>query len=67
MTSLSTPESPAITLDPWLYQDMRWCVNCGGLQLLIAIFEIESGRLGVCMGCGEEKFLPFTRTIGEAA
>jgi hypothetical protein len=61
------PESPAVTLEPWLYQDMSWCVNCGGLRIVIAVFEIESGRLGVCLGCGDEKFLPFTRTVGEVA
>ena len=67
MTSLlPTPATSAIPLEPWRYQDMRWCANCEGMQAVISVFEIEAGRLGLCMGCGEEKFMPFTR-VTEAA
>ena len=70
MTSLThpAPESPnVVTLEPWLYQDNHWCVHCGGIRIAIAVFEIESGRIALCMGCGEEKFQPFTRVTGEVA
>lgn len=66
---MNSPEYflPTATLDPWKYQDMAWCVNTGGPQILISVYEIESGRLALCLGCGEEKFLPFTRMTAEAA
>jgi hypothetical protein len=54
-------------LDPFLYRDMRWCTRCGGEQVFVPMFECEFGRVGVCMGCGEEKLQRFTRAIGEAA
>lgn len=51
------------SLDPFLYQQMRWCVNCGGEQVFVEVFETEFGRVGVCLGCGEEKLVRFTRTM----
>lgn len=56
-----------IPIEPFLYQDMRWCANCGGPQLVISIYEIESGRIAVCLGCEDEIFLPFSRATSEAA
>ncbi len=53
-------------LDSSVYQDARWCVNCGGEQTFVEVYEFEAGRVGVCLGCGEEKFQAFTRTVGEA-
>ena len=69
MTSLlhSTSEPSVVSLDPLVNQDNHWCMNCAGQRIFIAVFEVETGRLGFCLGCGEEKFLPFTRTVGEAA
>jgi hypothetical protein len=53
-------------LDPFLYQGMRWCVNCAGEQVFVEVFECEAGRVGFCMGCGNERVIPFSRTNSEA-
>jgi hypothetical protein len=54
-------------LDAWLYQDMRWCAHCGGEQVFLPVFEFEGGRVGLCLGCGDERVIWFTRTTaGEA-
>jgi hypothetical protein len=53
-------------LDPFLYQRMRWCGNCGGEQVFVEVFECEAGRMGFCMGCGNERVIPFSRTNSEA-
>jgi hypothetical protein len=52
----------AAALALFLYQDMRWCPECGGEQLFIAMLETDFGRVGLCMGCGQEKVQKFTRT-----
>lgn len=63
-----TSPSPIIVLDSTLYQDMRWCANCGGEKIFVPVFLIEDqGWLGYCLGCGEEKFAAFTRVTQEAA
>jgi hypothetical protein len=54
-------------IDSAIYQDMRWCTNCGGPKVCLSVFEFEGGRVVVCLGCGEEKLAPFTRVTGEAA
>jgi hypothetical protein len=54
-------------LDPFVCQDMRWCVNCGGEQVFVEVFEFDGGRMGVCLGCGDERIAPFSRTIAEVA
>jgi hypothetical protein len=56
-----------LLLPPGKYQDMRWCEDCGGPQLMISVFEIDTGRIALCLGCEQEKFLPFTRATLEAA
>jgi len=53
-------------LDPFVHRDSRWCADCGGPQLFVEVFECEAGRVGVCMGCGEERVIRFTRTNSEA-
>lgn len=58
--------SPAAPLDPFVHRDTRWCADCGGPQLFVEVFECEAGRVGVCMGCGEERVIRFTRTNSEA-
>lgn len=60
--------SPAPTpLDPQLYQEIRYCINCAGPRMLLVVEEIESGRVGYCLGCEERVFVPFTRVTAEAA
>ncbi len=54
-------------LDQNVHQDMRWCVNCGGPQVFVEVYEFEEGRSGYCLGCGDERIERFTRTTGEAA
>lgn len=55
------------SLDPFVYQEMRWCVNCAGQQIFAPMFETDFGRVGLCMGCGEEKIVPFSRSTERAA
>lgn len=50
-------------LDPDVCRDMRWCLRCGGEQVFVEVFECEHGRFGVCLGCGEEKLIPFSREV----
>lgn len=54
-------------LDSDVYREMRWCVNCGGEQVFVEVYEFEAGRVGFCLGCGEEKIVGFSRTNSEAA
>jgi len=60
-------EAAEMTAAPDLqrYQDMRWCANCAGEQIFLPVFECEFGRVGLCLGCGEEKIAPFTRANSE--
>jgi hypothetical protein len=48
-------------------RDMRWCVNCGGERIFVEVYEFDGGRLGCCLGCGEERVAPFSRVNGESA
>lgn len=54
-------------IEPDRYQDMRWCADCAGEKISLTVFECEAGRVVVCLGCGEEKLVPFTRVTAEAA
>lgn len=56
-------EGGAAALDR--YQDMRWCVNCGGPARFVPCFDVDGGRVGVCWGCDKEVFVPFTRMNSE--
>jgi hypothetical protein len=60
-------ENSAALLDPFLYQDMRWCTDCGGERIFVEVFEFEGGRLGVCLGCGAERVIRWTRATEVAA
>jgi hypothetical protein len=53
-------------LEPGLYQDMRWCWSCGGVRMFEDVFEVEDGRLAVCLGCEGRFFRPM-RSVTEAA
>lgn len=57
--------SPVEHFPAELYQDMSWCGKCGGPRIFVEIFEFESGRVGYCLGCGEERIAVFTRTTSE--
>jgi len=57
--------APAVldVLDQDVYRDMRWCPNCAGEKVFVEVYEFESGRMGVCLGCGEERVVRFTRMV----
>jgi len=57
---------PSAILETWV-QEMRHCDRCGGEQIFVLAWEFESGRVGVCLGCGEERIERFSRTNSEAA
>ena len=50
-----------------VYQDNIPCSNCGGEPIFVQVYEVEAGRWGYCVGCGEPRFIYFTRATGEAA
>lgn len=63
-SSLPQPE-PVFARDQ---AEPQHCKNCGGVQIFIPCIVIEGrGRVGVCWGCDQEVFVPFTRVNGEAA
>lgn len=62
---ICSPSTP-IVLDVWV-QEMRHCDKCGGPQIFVLAWEFEGGRVGCCLGCGDERIERFTRTTGEAA
>ena len=57
--------APAVldVLDQDVYRDMRWCPNCAGEKVFVEVYEFESGRVGVCLGCGEERVVRFSRMV----
>jgi hypothetical protein len=57
------PRAVLALLDSDVYRDPRWCANCGGKQTFVEVFETDFGRVGVCLGCGEEKVIQFSRTV----
>jgi hypothetical protein len=59
------PVVPLPFPDPSIYQDMLWCANCGGNRIFLPAFEFEGGRVGCCLGCGEERVAWFTRATSE--
>lgn len=66
-TAVSETLAIPIPLDPQLYQEPRHCSNCGGPRTFLVVEEIDSGRIGYCLGCEERVFVPFTRVTAEAA
>jgi hypothetical protein len=60
-------EPELVALDTDVYRDMRWCPNCGGQRVFLEVYEFENGRAGICLGCGEPRIAPFTRTTSEVA
>lgn len=66
--NVEQPKPPRSTFsDLAIYQDMRFCPRCAGERIFIQVFEVEAGRVGYCVGCGGECFIPFSRTVSEAA
>lgn len=46
---------------------MRFCSACESEQRFVADQECDFGLVGRCANCGEERFVPFTRTTGRAS
>lgn len=59
--------SPLSLSDQLRLQDMRWCANCGGGQIFVPVYECEAGRVGFCLGCGDEHIERFTRVTNTEA
>lgn len=55
------------SLDSLRYQDMRWCVNCGGQILFVPVDRFPGGWRGYCLGCEEVGYVMDTRANSEAA
>ena len=60
---LEVPKLNFSALNADVYRDMRWCPDCGGNQVFVEVFEFEGGRVGVCLGCGEERVVRFSRMV----
>ena len=54
-------------LDSRVYRDMRWCMKCEALEEFVECYECDEGRVGVCLGCGDERIALFTRVNSEVA
>lgn len=53
-------------LDSAVCRDMRPCFNCAGEKVFVEVYEIAGVcRVGVCLGCGEERRIWLTRVSGE--
>jgi hypothetical protein len=53
-------------LDPHV-EWMRWCSICDSEQIFVAGWQCNSGLVGCCLGCGDERVEPFSRVNGKAA
>ena len=56
-----------VTPLPITIQFMRYCPKCNRDQIFVCGWECELGLVGCCLGCGDERIAPFTRTNSEAA
>ena len=56
--------TPALTIP---VQYMRFCFKCDSEQIFVAAWECETGLVGCCLGCGDERIAPFTRTTTAGA
>ena len=51
-------------LDSDVCRDMRWCAQREEYQEFREFLEGGCGRVGVCLGCGEERIIFFSRVPG---
>ena len=42
---------------------MRFCAVCQSEQRFVAQIEVGNGVFGCCANCGDERVVPFTRTV----
>lgn len=57
---------PATPLETQI-EFMRFCEKCDCEQIFTAVLECQSGHVGCCQGCGDERLIPFSRSISEVA
>lgn len=50
-----------LTLEDFV-EFMQFCGKCDSEQIFRAGWECELGLLGCCLGCGDERLAPWTRT-----
>lgn len=56
-----------VVVDPDVFEDMRWCAECGGMQRFIPLERWPGGWRGLCWGCEQEKYVLIQRSESEAA
>ena len=74
MTSLTdqSPQNPVSSegsaihyavapLDSSIYRETVFCPVCECEEEFRTMLEFVSGRIGVCLGCGDERVVGFTR------
>lgn len=62
--SAERPPQPAcgIAVLDHFVEFMQFCFVCEAEQIFRAGWECEAGLIGCCLGCGDERIAPFTRT-----
>ena len=48
--------------DPFVYQERRWCANCGGDQTFVPVDRFPFGWRGYCLGCEDVVYVMDART-----
>lgn len=48
-------------LDSQIYRENVFCFACERMQEFRIMYEFCCGRIGVCLGCGHERVVPFSR------
>lgn len=62
-SKLYTPEAERLDIPVDLAP--RYCEVCDSEQVFLADRELADGRVAACSRCGDERFVPFTRTTVE--
>lgn len=60
--ALAISDLPQPEKDPFLYQDQRWCANCGGARMFVPVDRFPHGWRGYCLGCEEVVYVMDSRT-----
>lgn len=59
-SKLYTPEAEPLEIPVTLAP--RYCEVCDSEQTFLADRELPEGRVAACSRCGDERFVPFSRT-----
>jgi hypothetical protein len=60
------PSQAIAALDEFI-EFSRFCAKCDSEQIFRAGWECDLGLVGCCLGCGDERIAPWTRTCVEVA